>query len=125
MDWGSTSFGVPIQTSMLGGKDNAGQSEHSTCCQAKGNSGVYCFLKVLSISGTVISGDHYACAHGNAVKKADHQEYQISRGADSSQGITVQEISYDQGVRSVVELLEEVSKKQRESEHYDFFPYGA
>ena len=105
----------------LRGQHNSRKSEHSACGKAEGYGGVDSFLKAFNISGAVISGNHHAGAHGNAVEEAHHEENEIPRGAYRGQCIAVQEISHDQGVCSVVELLKEIPQKKRESEQYDFF----
>ena len=56
----------------------------------------FCFLRA------VIAGDDNARAHGDSLKKTDHQKNKVSRGADGGERIAAEEISHNEGVGSIV-----------------------
>ena len=65
---------------------------------------------------TEISGDDHAAAHGGSHKEADHQEDQVARRGDCRQRVCAEIPPDDEGVRSVVELLEDFAQKDGHGE---------
>lgn len=106
----------------LGSQDQTDDRQKDACHKGERHVGMDGALKFFNLARAVIAGDHNACAHGDAVKKADHEKDQAAGGADCREGVASEKVSYDQGVGCVVELLEQISQKKRESEHDDLFP---
>ena len=79
-------------------------------------------LEGFFFTGAEIPGDDHAGSHGNAVKKADQKEDQVSGGADCRQGIAAEKISHDKRIGHIVKLLEKVSEKEGNGKSDNAFP---
>ena len=68
----------------------------------------------------IIPRDNNSCTKCDSVDEPDHQKYQISRGTDRRQGITAKKIANDQRVCRIIQLLKQISDKQRNRKKYNF-----
>ena len=103
-------------------RHNSHHCEDNAADQAESHGGVDGFLQLLLILLAEIFCRHHTGADGDAVEKAHQQKNQISRGADCRQRVVAEEISYDQRIRRIVELLEQISPEQGYREGDQPFP---
>lgn len=89
--------------------------------KAKGYCSMYGLLHLFYFTRSIISADNNACADGDSVEKTNHKENQASRGTDSGQSLAPQEISHNEGVCRIIQLLEQIAQKKRNGKCYDFF----
>ena len=80
---------------------------------------------LLRLPGAEVAGDHHARAHEDAGEEAHKKEDQGPRGGDGGQGPVAQQVPHDEGVRRVVELLEEVPQEEGHREADDLVRNGA
>ena len=80
------------------------------------------FLHFLCFLRAVVSGDDDSGAHGNTLKKPDHEKDQVARGADGGERVAAEEIADNQGVGGIVQLLKQIAQKKRERESDELFP---
>ena len=71
------------------------------------------------IPGAEVAADDHASAHGGAHEEGDHQKDQACGGFDGGKGRVPKEFADDPGVGGVVELLEELAQKNRQSKGGD------
>lgn len=95
-------FGRPHPDEHLRGEDKADDSQEYACDKGERYVRMDGALQFFNLPCTVIAGDNDARSHGDAVKKADHQKDKTARRADCREGIASEEVSYYQGVGSVV-----------------------
>ena len=70
-----------------GGKCHARRGEQHAAEESAGKIGVDGVGHAFVLSCAEVTGNDNACADGNALEKADHQEDQIARGGDGGKGI--------------------------------------
>ena len=70
-------------------------------------------LELFYFLRAVVPCDHHTSADCKSVKKPDQQKNQAARRADRRQGIAPKQISDDQRVRRIVELLKQIAQKKR------------
>lgn len=83
---------------------------------------MYGLLHLRNFTRPIISANNNACADGDSVEKTHHKENQASRGTDSGQSLASQKISHNEGIRRIIQLLEQIAQKKRYGKCYDFFP---
>ena len=76
----------------------------------------------LLVPGSEILGDHDSGAEGQAVEESHHHEYEASGRCHAGQRLRPQGIAYNQGICGIVQLLEQISQKERNGECDDFLP---
>ena len=108
-----------------GGEEHAEDRHEYARRQAEGHVGVDGLFQAVIVLGTEIAGDEHPGACRDAHEKADDQKDQGARGAHRGQSVVSQQIAHDQGVRCVVELLKQVSQKERSRESKDLARDGA
>ena len=77
------------------------------------------------LPGAEVARDHHARAQEDAGEETHKEEDQRARGADGGQGPVSQKVAHDEGVRRVVELLEEIPEKERDGKTDDLVRDGA
>lgn len=117
-------FRCPHPYQQNGSEQKADYSEQYACYQSECYRGVDGLLYLIDLSGPIVSGNDDACADGNAVEKAYHQENEASGGADGRQGLASQKISNDQGIRRIIKLLEQIPEKKRDGKGGKFSGNG-
>lgn len=98
------------------GERDADNRQQRARDEAEGQQRVDGLLYAVVILRAEIARDDDARAHRDAVDQTDHQEDQVTGGADGGQRLAAQKIADDQGIRRVIELLKQVAQKQRERE---------
>ena len=79
-------------------------------------------LESFLVPGAEILGNHDTGTHGQTVEEAHHHEYEASGRCYAGQRLRPQGVAYDQGICSIVQLLEQISQKERTGECDDFLP---
>ena len=69
-------------------------------------------LEIILVFRPIIPGNYHTSSHGNTVNKTYHQENQISRRTDCCQRIAAKIITYNQGIRCIIQLLKQIPQKQ-------------
>ena len=105
-------FGRAHEPEHDGREPHAHDGQQRSGDETEGEQGMDGFLHTLTISCAVIACDDDACAHGDAVDQTDHQEDQVTGGADGGEGFAAQKVTDDQRVCRIIQLLEEVTQKQ-------------
>ena len=77
------------------------------------------FCRSFLVFRSVIPRNHDTGTHRDTIDEADHQKDQIARRADCRQRVASKKISHDQGVCRVVQLLKQISEKQRDGKQDD------
>ena len=95
-----------------GGEADAQDGQEDTRRQGKDHRGVDGGVHPLLVPGAVAAGDDDAGPHEDPLEKADEQVAQAPRGADGGKGVVAAEPAYHEGVRRVVELLEQVPQQK-------------
>lgn len=103
--------GRPHPYEDAGSQDGAGYGQKDTRGKPESNRRVDGLLHFLYFLRAVISGYDNPCAHGDSLKETDHQKNQVARRADGGQRVAAKEISDNQGVGGIVQLLEQISQK--------------
>lgn len=70
---------------------------------------------VFLVSGPVIPGNDHPAAYGDAAEKAYNEKGEVSPGADGGESLVCGKIAQDPGVGQIIELLKQLSEKQRQS----------
>ena len=69
-------------------------------------------LEIILVFRPIIPGNYHTGSHGNTVNKTYHQENQVSRRTDCCQRIAAKIITYNQGIRCIIQLLKQIPQKQ-------------
>ena len=80
-----------------------------------------CQAQIVIIPGSEKFGNNHTCSHCGTTEKTYQQKGQGARRSYCRQGFTSQEITYDQRVRHIVHLLEQIAQKQRNRKGYHLF----
>ena len=107
------------------GDGHADQRDQHTEDQPHGHRGVHGQSGLTGIVRADVVGDHHARAGGEAHEEADEQVDERRVGAHSRKGVFTQVISDDQGVRGVVELLEQIADEDGDCKPDDLPAYAA
>ncbi len=84
----------------------------------KGDTGVSCRGNSVIVLGAVALADDDAVTHEQSADKAHHEKNKASGGAYRSQGLFSQNVSHNNRVNNIVELLKKLSEKQGDCKRY-------
>ena len=108
-----------------GGQGGADEGQGRAGEQGEEDGVVDGLAHLLRLPGAEVAGDHHARAHEDAGEEAHEKEDQGPRGGDGGQGPVAQQVPHDEGVRRVVELLEEVPQEEGHRKADDLVRDGA
>ena len=89
---------------------NSHDGHQKSCRYAKGNSGMHSTLDIGNIFRPEILGNNHTGSRGDAAQESNQLKNKAARRADSCQGAAAQEISYNQGIDCIVELLKQIAQ---------------
>ena len=72
-----------------------------------------------------IFGDDDTGTHGQTVEEADHHKDQTAGGADGRQRVITDEVADTPGIKGIIELLKNVTKKDRKRKQKHGLPDGS
>ena len=85
-----------------GGAGDAGDGQHRTGAKTECNGSVDGLADGFVILCSVVAGDDDACAHGQTIEEADHQENQRAGTGNRAHGVVVDEESNAPCIKGVV-----------------------
>ena len=95
------------------------RSQGKSCRKTKSHGRVNHLLQIFPVFRSVVPRDDDTGTHRDTIDEADHQKNQIARRADCRQRVAAKKVSHDQGICRVVQLLKQISEKQRDGKQDD------
>ena len=99
-------------------EDRQEQSGNQSECQV----GMDGLPEPLVVSGPEILGDDDSGTEGQTVEESHHHEYEASGRCHAGQRLRAKGVAHNQGIGRIVQLLEQISQKERNGECDDFLP---
>ncbi len=96
----------------LWGEEDADQSHDDGEDKPQGNRHMNGSFYIFIIFSPDIVGNDDAGTDGDAVEETDHHEDEIAGGGYGGEGVTSDEITDNQRIRGVIELLEEIAEEE-------------
>lgn len=117
--------GCPHPDKDAGSQDGARNGQKDARGKPESNRRVDGFLHFFYFLRAVIPGDDNSRAHGYSLKETDHQKNQVARRADGGERVAAKKVSNNQGIGGIVQLLKQISQKERERESDELLPDAA
>ncbi len=108
----------------IGRPDQAHDHQDDAAGQTQAHGGMYGILGQPPVAAADGVGDHHAGTHRHAGKKSHQTTDDHRAGTHCRVRIFAQEISHEQKIHRIVELLDQAGSQKRQGEQYELPPYG-